>query len=69
MMDIGLVIGIRLGGDRIGEEEKDSDEIDRERQAGLQISQGALDVNARLVNRLGKLWSRSWMARLRMLMR
>ena len=57
MMDIGLGIVISLGEgrilevDRSPEAEKGSDEIDRERQTGLQTSLGALDVNARLVSR------------------
>ena len=69
MMDIGLVIAIRPGGDQTLEVEKDSGEIDRERQVELQISRGALGASARLVSRSGRLWSRSWMARLRTLMR
>ena len=51
MIDIGLAIVIHPGGDRILEVEKDSDEIDRELQIGLQTFQSVLGASARLVSR------------------
>ena len=72
MIDRGMVdIVILPGGDqtpeedRIPEIEKDFGEIDRGHQTELQTSRDVLDVNVIPVNRLERLWSRSWMAKLR----
>ena len=72
MMDIVLGIVILLGrdqipeADRTPEAEKDSGKIDRGHQTQLQISRDVLDVSAKLVNKLERLWSRNWRAKTRM---
>ena len=71
MMDIVMGIVTLLGGDQIPEAdltpeaEKDSREIDCGHQTELQTSRCVLDVNVIPVNRLERLWSRSWMAKSR----
>ena len=69
MVVISLEIVVHLGGDQILDEERSLDAIDREHRTKLQTLRDILGVDARLVNRSERLWSRNWMAKSRMLMK